>query len=145
MLAPVKKGLCGVLRLIELPQARDKADIRAPGGQMLQVGDRVLNGRNDCDKEVFNGEIGVITRIDAEDDDNPGSVHVYFDGYGRSVTWTAAKLGALSSGPGADGGQGPGGGISGCGGAVFEPPDHAGAPDLPPGAHGCAPGGRYRG
>jgi exodeoxyribonuclease V alpha subunit len=102
VLAPMKKGPCGVLRLNELlqtrlnPPAPGKAEVRAPGGQILRVGDPVLNGKNNYDKEVFNGDIGLITRIDPGDDDNLGGVQVFFDDYGRTVTWTTPELGALS-------------------------------------------------
>lgn len=60
------------------------------GGSVYRVGDKVIQTRNDYDKEVFNGDIGRITRIDSE----PVKVTVRFEG-GRSVEYEPGELEAL--------------------------------------------------
>lgn len=71
VLCPMHRGAAGVANLNEQLQAAlnparsDKAERRA-GGNLFRVGDRVMQIRNNYDKDVFNGDIGVITRIDLE-------------------------------------------------------------------------------
>jgi len=71
VLCPMHRGVAGVANLNEQLQAAlnparsDRAERRA-GGNLFRVGDRVMQIRNNYDKEVFNGDIGVITRIDLE-------------------------------------------------------------------------------
>jgi exodeoxyribonuclease V alpha subunit len=50
------------------------------GSRVFRVGDKVMQIRNDYDREVFNGDIGVITGIDAENQE----VTVEIDGVGVS-------------------------------------------------------------
>ena len=45
-------------------------------GQIFRVGDKVIQVRNNYEKEVFNGDIGHIAAIDTE----PVNLHVRFDG-----------------------------------------------------------------
>lgn len=68
VLAPMYKGDCGVDVLNErLREERAKMlktvrELRA-GGRVWRVGDRVIHTRNDYEREVFNGDMGEITRI----------------------------------------------------------------------------------
>src|SRR5690606_8528602 len=48
-------------------------------GTTFRTGDKVIQTRNNYDKEIFNGDIGHITEITAE----PTSIHVTFDGHRR--------------------------------------------------------------
>lgn len=69
VLAPMKKGVIGTenlnrsLQQILNPQGM--ALMR--GAQKFQVGDKVMQLRNDYTREVFNGDIGFIEAIDAEE------------------------------------------------------------------------------
>jgi len=65
VLAPMHRGELGAGNLNQLLQAALTAG--APGisrgGRAFHVGDRVMQVRNDYDKEVFNGDIGRVERI----------------------------------------------------------------------------------
>jgi exodeoxyribonuclease V alpha subunit len=70
VLAPMHRGACGVVNLnarlqeaLNPPSAR-KAERRL-GGRFFRVGDKVMQAVNDYDREVYNGDIGRVTRIDA--------------------------------------------------------------------------------
>lgn len=66
VLTPMHKGPLGTEELNKLLQSRlnpnRKGITRA--GQLLAEGDRVMQIRNDYEKEVFNGDIGIVTRVD---------------------------------------------------------------------------------
>ena len=47
------------------PPSESKAQ-RQAGNRVLRVGDRVMQIRNDYDKEVYNGDIGLVTAMDLE-------------------------------------------------------------------------------
>ena len=74
VLAPLYKTACGVGALNEKLQAalNPKTTARKPeiryGYQLYRVGDRVMQTVNNYEKEVFNGEIGTIVRIEQIDD-----------------------------------------------------------------------------
>ncbi|MFM7282713.1 MAG: ATP-dependent RecD-like DNA helicase, partial [Planctomycetia bacterium] len=71
VLAPMYKGDCGVdalndrLREERAKTLRTVRELRA-GGRIWRVGDRVIHTRNDYEREVFNGDMGEITRITDE-------------------------------------------------------------------------------
>ena len=68
VLSPIYRGECGVDRLNA--RLREAAGIGGReirgGGRTWRTGDRVIHTRNDYKKEVFNGDMGRITRIDAD-------------------------------------------------------------------------------
>ncbi len=70
VLTPMHRGPLGVaalnLRLQQQlnPPAPHKPE-RVQGGRTLRVGDRVMQIRNNYDLDVFNGDMGVITGVDA--------------------------------------------------------------------------------
>ncbi|MEW6073534.1 MAG: ATP-dependent RecD-like DNA helicase [Planctomycetota bacterium] len=68
VLAPMYRGECGVDRLNELLRARLGTEGRELfwRGRAWREGDRVIHTRNDYEKDVFNGDMGRIARIDAE-------------------------------------------------------------------------------
>ena len=76
VLAPMHRGKCGVSALNAMLQdALNPAAAQArPEAPQLRSGDRVMQLRNDYDKEVFNGDIGHVFALDDE------SVSVDFDG-----------------------------------------------------------------
>ena len=58
-------------------------------GWTFAAGDKVMQIENDYDKEVYNGDIGTINRVDLE----VGEIAVTFDG--RSVTYGFGELDML--------------------------------------------------
>ncbi len=80
VIAPMYRGAAGVHSLNEqLQQALNGARRVAEkqfGGRLFRVGDKVMQTRNNYEKEVFNGDIGRITGIDFED----SRVEVIIDG-----------------------------------------------------------------
>jgi exodeoxyribonuclease V alpha subunit len=79
VLAPMHRGELGAGNLNQLLQEALTAG--APGIQrgarQYRVGDKVMQVRNDYDKEVWNGDIGVVVR--AESQDGAGLVTVRFE------------------------------------------------------------------
>lgn len=59
-------------------------------GTTFRVGDKVLQTLNDYEKDVFNGDLGVIASMDLD----PIKVHVRFEGT-REVTYEPGELDAL--------------------------------------------------
>lgn len=72
VLTPMHRGKAGVAALnarlqAELnPPSPSKAEVRW-GGRTFRLGDKVMQVRNDYDKDVFNGDLGRIVSIDAVD------------------------------------------------------------------------------
>jgi exodeoxyribonuclease V alpha subunit len=81
VLAPMHRGQAGVAELNTMlqnalnPAAPGKRETRH-GARVFRVGDKVLQTRNNYDKQVFNGDLGRITAIDFEEQ----TVEVDFDG-----------------------------------------------------------------
>ncbi len=98
VLAPMHKGVAGVANLnvqlqralapfksqgrarVAVPRWQEKlrgatAVLKAPGGT-YEVGDKVIQLRNNYDKNLFNGDIGVVTSVDA----GAGRLTADFDG-----------------------------------------------------------------
>ncbi len=72
VLAPMHNGKCGVAWLNGALQAAlnppdDDKPQKAFGNRVFRQGDKVLQMRNNYDMDVFNGDGGVITRIDTVD------------------------------------------------------------------------------
>lgn len=80
VIAPMYRGPIGVHALNESLQVSLNGDKRVAekqlGGRLFRAGDKVMQTRNNYDKEVFNGDIGRIAGIDFEDQ----SLEVVFDG-----------------------------------------------------------------
>jgi exodeoxyribonuclease V alpha subunit len=78
VLTPMHKGEVGTVVLNRLLQERLNPDGRelVRGQRAYRVGDRILQLRNNYDKEVFNGDLGRILAIDTEDE----TLHAEFDG-----------------------------------------------------------------
>lgn len=92
VLAPMYRGAAGVDSLNAALQ-----DLLNPGGRGItrgsrayKVGDKVMQTANNYDKEVFNGDVGWIAKIDPEDQE----LVVDFDG--RAVTYLFAELDELA-------------------------------------------------
>ncbi|MGZ5454196.1 MAG: SF1B family DNA helicase RecD2 [Candidatus Aminicenantales bacterium] len=88
VISPMYKGLVGVDNLNTELQARLN-----PGGEGLQVGtrvfrarDKVMQVRNDYDKDVFNGDIGSVLHADR------AKFRLYVDFEGRTVCYEKDEL-----------------------------------------------------
>jgi len=72
LLAPMTRGLAGtrnlntVLQNLLNPAADDKPYLQW-GSTTFRVGDRVIQLKNDYDREVFNGDLGIVRSIDVEE------------------------------------------------------------------------------
>ena len=69
VLSPMKKGIVGIenLNTILQEQLNPQPDALLRAGRKFQKGDKVMQLRNNYEKEVFNGDIGRIAAIDQED------------------------------------------------------------------------------
>jgi exodeoxyribonuclease V alpha subunit len=91
VLAPMYRGAAGVMNLNLLLQAALNPPSpvkpeRKMGGTVFRVGDRVMQTRNDYDKDVFNGDIGIITALDLEEQ----TMTVNVDGRPVTYDWLDA-------------------------------------------------------
>jgi exodeoxyribonuclease V alpha subunit len=92
VLCPMNRGGLGARSLnIELQNA-----LNPPGGIRVErfgwtfcPGDKVMQVENDYDKDVYNGDLGVVSRIDMEE----GELVASFDG--REVTYGFGELDEL--------------------------------------------------
>ncbi len=88
VLTPMHRGIAGVANLNkELQEALNphgKEIIR--GGRAFRIGDKVMQIRNNYDKDVYNGDIGRIVTIDQEVQE------IYVDYDGRLVTYEFSEL-----------------------------------------------------
>ena len=92
VLCPMNRGGVGARSLnIELQAVLNPAgDEKVERfGWTFAPGDKVMQIENDYDKEVYNGDIGTINRVDT----NAGEIVVIFDG--RSVTYGLGELDML--------------------------------------------------
>jgi exodeoxyribonuclease V alpha subunit len=91
VVAPMHRGKAGVSRLNHALQDRLNAGRggRVVGDYELRAGDRVIQQRNDYDREVFNGDVGRVVVADTE-----GDLTVEFDG--RRVDYDAESARQLS-------------------------------------------------
>jgi exodeoxyribonuclease V alpha subunit len=92
VMAPMHKGAAGVANLnLELQGALNGAarGMRTQSGE-FRPGDKVIQLRNNYDKNLFNGDIGVITATDAD----AGQIRADFDG--ESHAFTRGEMGDLA-------------------------------------------------
>jgi exodeoxyribonuclease V alpha subunit len=91
VLTPMHRGPVGTIALNERLQLALNAGGRVIplGGGRLRIGDRVMQTRNDHQREVYNGDLGVVTALD----DETGVVTVSFEQ--REVEYEGADLDAL--------------------------------------------------
>jgi exodeoxyribonuclease V alpha subunit len=91
VLCPMHRGAVGVANLNRQlqaalnPPAPGKAERRL-GGRTLRVGDKLMQVRNDYDKDVFNGDIGRLVALDLENQ----TFSVEVDGRPVRYDWTEA-------------------------------------------------------
>jgi exodeoxyribonuclease V alpha subunit len=68
VLVPMVRGSVGTRSLNEALQARlnPNGETLRRGNTLFRVGDRVMQMRNDYDREIFNGDVGFVSAIDEE-------------------------------------------------------------------------------
>jgi exodeoxyribonuclease V alpha subunit len=95
VLSPIYRGPAGVIALNERlqerlnPPAPNKAE-RKLFGTIFRVGDKVMQTRNNYDKDVYNGDIGFIRSLDMVEQ------RLTVDCYGRSVTYDWSDVDELT-------------------------------------------------
>ena len=91
VLTPMQRGTCGAANLNQvLQEAMNPTRIFLHrGGTQYRLRDKVMQIRNDYDKEVFNGDIGTVTKVDMEERE----LTVDFDG--RDVVYDVTELDEL--------------------------------------------------
>ncbi|MCY4022239.1 MAG: ATP-dependent RecD-like DNA helicase [Anaerolineaceae bacterium] len=91
VIAPMYRGAAGINALNEALQGALNGDRRRAareiGGRSFRVGDKVMQTRNNYEKEVFNGDIGFIHAID----ENAGGFEVVMDGRFLFYEWVEAE------------------------------------------------------
>lgn len=95
VLTPIYKGEAGVLNLNKILQTAlnpliNPADQLTIGGKNWRINDRVLQLSNNYDKEVFNGDLGIIKKI------NPTEKSLGVDFYGNLVEYQTDELDQLT-------------------------------------------------
>ncbi len=92
VLTPMQRGECGAVNLNQvLQEAMNPTNIfLRKGGTQYRLHDKVMQIRNDYDKEVFNGDIGMIVKVNMEDRE----LTVNFDD--REVVYDVTELDELS-------------------------------------------------
>lgn len=92
VLSPMKRSCNGVINLnVVLQKALNPIGNELQrGATIFRVGDKVMQTKNDYEKEVFNGDVGFVKEVNTEDD----SLIVDFDG--DDVEYKRGDLGNLS-------------------------------------------------
>ena len=92
VLTPMHKGIVGTLNLNRILQ--DRLNPRSQKSTSIdgsfRPGDKVMHLRNNYQKEVFNGDIGMIVEIDAD------AKEILVDFYGRHVSYDHTELDELT-------------------------------------------------
>ena len=87
ILAPLHRGIRGIGNLND--QIRDSINptgtTHVMGSMLFREGDKVIQTRNNYDKDVFNGDLGVIQKVDAIN----GILEIEFEG--KLVTYERMK------------------------------------------------------
>ncbi len=91
VLTPMQRGVAGASNLNQVLQAAvNPGDLGLKrGGTIFKPHDKIMQIRNNYDKEVFNGDIGVVETVDLEE----RTLSVNFDG--RSVEYDVTELDEL--------------------------------------------------
>jgi len=68
VLAPMHRGVCGAMQLNELLQTRLNPDgvPVGKGKRRFRVGDKIMQTRNDYQREVFNGDLGRVVGLGSD-------------------------------------------------------------------------------
>jgi exodeoxyribonuclease V alpha subunit len=92
VISPMYKGIVGVDNLNTELQARlnPRGDGLPAGPREFRVGDKVMQVRNDYDKDVFNGDIGTVLHADK------AKFRLFVDFDGRTVSYERDELNDLN-------------------------------------------------
>lgn len=92
VLSPMHKGEVGIIRLNQVLQAVLNSHQRQgrPKNRGFWEGDKVMHLKNNYQKEVFNGDIGIISAVDAD------QAQLLVDYEGRDVVYEFDELDELS-------------------------------------------------
>ena len=87
VLTPMHKGAVGTINLNQLLQKilNPQPFVTEAMGNAFKIGDKVMHLKNNYQKEVYNGDIGVVSRFD------PGTSALFVDYYGRMVGYDAGE------------------------------------------------------
>lgn len=91
LLTPMKRGVIGTenLNLVLQAALNPQKEVLSHRGMRFGVRDKVIQIRNNYNKEIYNGDIGLVTQIDKEE----GELLVDFDG--REVAYSLQELDEL--------------------------------------------------
>ena len=91
VLAPMQRGVVGATNLNQMLQEalNPAGDGLKRGGFLFKTHDKVMQIKNDYDKEVFNGDIGEVSDVNLEDRE----LTVTFDN--RSIVYDSSELDEL--------------------------------------------------
>ncbi len=103
VLTPMHRGAAGTIALNEALQAalNPTGQSVTRGDRTLRVGDKVMQLKNDYEKNVWNGDVGIVTRIDPEQEVLFVGYDAKHDGqngtvrYEREVSYDGATLDEL--------------------------------------------------
>lgn len=92
VLSPMRKGVIGISNLNEVLQSKlnEGSNHSLPGGRRFLENDKVMQIRNNYQKNVFNGDVGRIVKIHSAEQE----ILVQFDD--REVDYTYAELDELA-------------------------------------------------
>lgn len=88
VLTPMRRGPLGTSALNAFLQATFNPGPAAQGGTQFRAGDKVMQLRNDYEREIWNGDVGEVQRVDAG--------VVFVDMQGRKVSYEPEAQGALT-------------------------------------------------
>lgn len=88
VLTPMRKGPLGTERLNELLQAELNPGTTPPRPNALRPGDKIMQLRNDYEREVWNGDVGWVKKVE------DGITYAEIDG--RAVSYPQDELDALA-------------------------------------------------
>jgi len=94
VLSPMRKGRCGTDRLNALLSVRLASESSSQwqtGERIFRMWDKVMNSKNDYDRDIYNGDIGLVSGIDSD----ALTVRFGFDKEPREVRFAKAECGGL--------------------------------------------------
>jgi len=100
VLTPMHRGEVGTVALNQVLQARlnpaapERGEI-SRGERIIRVGDKVMQVRNDYDRDVYNGDVGLVRAMRPGDTDGERVLEVELAD-GRAVDYTAGDIDQLA-------------------------------------------------
>ena len=93
VLAPMHKGAVGTINLNQMLQEalNPQPVLMEASGNAFKIGDKVMHLINDYQKEVYNGDIGIMCKIDRQ----KKTLSVAY--YGKTVPYTADELDQITT------------------------------------------------